>query len=420
MLRASLSLCLLAGLLAVSCGGEDALPAPKKAAGSGGASAAKAPSLHALGRWGAGNDAEGLGLALSGEGFLVIAGRVKNPVDFGFGPIFPLDNTHDGFLIGLSLETLQAKGAVTTKAKGEQEWTAVTALSDGQIVAVGTEREDEVTNAAISVKLSWRAVDSGLETRMKTLTSTGGVVTASSMVALPGGDFAIAGVLSGIVNADGVKAKRAASGDPFVMRLSPEGVARWASVEPGASADPAVSLALDAASGDVVIVGTRGLPDKQLYLARIRAADGAKRWGALLGQPGQSVVGRRALVQGEAIHVVGSVSGKAKLAVGVELVPPSGGAGFLATFSLGSGAPVAAFIPKPEAAELTGIADDKGKLLVCGGGCAFFDPASRTLAGALAGSLGEALVISGDRVVTFGTDKPDVSTIQPAVAVFGP
>lgn len=313
-----LSLCLSLGCSSTQeatpndAGSDNA--SPNDAGSTDSADSATDPGVTMVGSWlpDLPSDAAGTAsladMAFTNDGSVLIVGSVEGTTALGKGSVTSRDGKRDGFIAKLSYPGLEVQWVRTTDAIGDDAWRGVAMLASGDAIVAGYA---EATEGLSSMRVTRISAATGDEVWSKLLTATGTAtasMSAHSVVTTASGGIVVSGTIEGTTTLDSVTLTSKGYTDLFALALDDAGTAKWGFVDGVGSADYSAYVTIDRASGDLVLSGMQGSPDRMLYVARLNSADGTKRWSKSIGTPGQAA-GFRAVSDGRSIYVVGKSQG---------------------------------------------------------------------------------------------------------------
>ncbi len=316
-------------------------------------------------------------VALTTDGAVLVVGRFKGTLDLGKGAHTAPDAEDDGFVARLKYPALEVQWTRHTNVAGGDGWESIAILPGGDAVVGGTVQP---AGAARSLRVARLSASSGDVLWEKIVTPTGASssMTNNSVVTTGGGLIVASGAIEGTATLDAVTLQSKAYRDLYAIALDGEGAAKWGYVDGVSSADYDAYLAVDGASGDLVMSGMQGSPDRRLYVARLNGEDGTKRWSRTIGAPGQAE-GVRATTDATHLFVVGTAQGT------VDFDPDTQtrtAGGLVASFVLADGAASPWAITRDlgtstERRAFRDVVVHDGEVIACGGAqCVWLEPAT--------------------------------------------
>lgn len=319
-------------------------------------------------------------VAFTKDGGVLVVGRFKGTLDFGKGKLTTGDAEEDGFVARFSYPDLAVQWTVHTNNAGADTWDSIAVLPSGDAVVGGT---IDTSLAPRALRVARISAATGDIVWAKTVTPTGSTASMNndSIVATAGAIVA-SGTIEGTATLDAVTLTSTGYSDLYALALDESGTAKWGYVDGVSSADYRAYLAVEPASGDLLLSGMQGSPDRRLHVARLNGADGTKKWSRTIGSPGEAE-GFRAVSDGTNVYAMGVVRGTVQFD-GDTQTKTAGG--LVAAFQLGDGnvAPWAITRDLGSTTERKFFRDavvHNGKVVACGGAqCVWLEPTTGTVA----------------------------------------
>lgn len=278
----------------------------------------------------AGPDSQAQAIAVDARGFVVLVGTFTDTIAFGAGaPTLAAQGGRDVFVARLRADgsCLWAKAFGAT---GADIAYAVALDRDGNPVVAGCFEGSigfggPVLQAAghLDVFVAKLAASDGHPLWSRRLGATGYEV--GHAIAAIGDDMVVSGFFQGTLDVGGGLPPLASHGksDAFVLRLDPQGAARWATGFGGSASDYGRAVAVDG-HGDVYVAGGfqgrldfgDGLPSLvsaggyDAFLAKLGGADGRRVWSQSLPAAAAQQAFALAVDSGDQVSLAGCFSGR--------------------------------------------------------------------------------------------------------------
>jgi hypothetical protein len=319
-------------------------------------------------------------VAFTKDGAVLVVGRFKGTFDFGKGALTAPDADDDGFIARLSYPDLAVQWTVHTNNVGPDTWDSIAVLPSGDAVVGGT---IDTASAARALRVARISAATGDIVWAKTVTPTGSTASmANDSIIVAGGAIIASGTIEGTATLDSVTLTSSGYSDLYALALDESGTAKWGYVDGVFSADYRGYLAVDSASGDLLLSGMQGSPDRRLYVARLDGANGTKKWSRTIGSPGQAE-GFRAVSDGTNVYAVGVATPTVEFDSDTQTKT---GGGLVAAFQLADGNVVPWAITRnlgsgTERKFFRDAVVHNGKVVACGGvECVWLEPATGAVA----------------------------------------